>query len=201
LLCLITVGCEVSWCEQLVELTGIEMTMLVMALRVSEECKLTPSEEVTDKIFTTVRKEHKHGSKFSSSDWAVACRNCNWIDGKTFTQGDAEMVFQQQCKQDKKPNKSKDGHGGEANGKGNNTLWKDSSFAEMLDKVAKRKGVKQLAMIDDVWNAEKKVCVLVEEENKKKAILAETAGAKADRTFETDHFMKSKTGGKRSDKK
>ena len=61
--------------------------------------------EVTQKIFTTVRKEHKHGSKFSSSDWAVACRNCNWIDGKTFTQGDAEMIFQQQCKKDRKPNK------------------------------------------------------------------------------------------------
>ena len=34
--------------------------------------------------------------------------------------------------------------------------------------------MKQLGVIDDVWNAEKKVRVLVEEENKKKAILAET---------------------------
>jgi len=146
-----------------------------------------------------VRKEHKHGSKFSSSDWAVACRNCNWIDGKTFTQGDAEMIFQQQSKKDRKPNKSKDGK--ESHGKGDNTIWKDSSFAEMLQQVAKRKGVKQLGVIDDVWNAEKKVAEIVEAENKQKAILKETADAKKERDFEKDHFMKEKTKGSRSDKK
>merc|ERR1712093_378379 len=134
-------------------------------------------------------KEHKHGSKFSSSDWAVACRNCNWIDGKTFTQGDAEMIFQQQCKQDKKPNKSKDGKGGGSHGKDASTLWKDSSFAEMLQQVAKRKGAKQLGVIDDVWTAEKKVAEIVEAEEKKKEILAETANAREERELEKDHYM------------
>merc|ERR1712118_201709 len=110
--------------------------------------------------------------------------------------GDAEMVFQQQCKADKKPNKS----GKDAEEKGKDALWKDSSFAGLLGAVAKRKGTKPLSVIDDLWNTERDV----KEEMEKKKLDAEfKADAKKmakdkereERDYEKNHYMKSKSSG------
>ncbi len=44
----------VAWCEQLVELTGVEMTMLVMALRVSEELSGEESDAIRPEAFARI---------------------------------------------------------------------------------------------------------------------------------------------------
>lgn len=135
---------------------------------------------------------------------------------------DAEMVFQQQCKKDKKPDKS--GTGGAAKGK-DGGLWKDSSFAELLDATSRRMGAKPLSVIDDVWNTAKRVGAVMEDERIRRELMsagprpgsarpgsarpgsARPGSARLppdqqrgpERELEKDHFMKDK-GEKRGDR-
>ena len=57
-------------------------------------------------------------------------------------------MFSAQCKAEK-------GGKGGLGGGGNQTLWKDSSFAGLIDLFAKRKGVKPLEAVGDVWKVSK----------------------------------------------
>merc|ERR1712185_7220 len=80
---------------------GVESEMIVRAMRQCEEGHLPESGDLVRKLFVIRQKEYKYGSSFSRSDWTVVCRNCDWLNAETFTQGDCEMVFSQQCRANK----------------------------------------------------------------------------------------------------
>jgi hypothetical protein len=121
-----------------------EPDMIVRAFRQTEEGTVPHSDDLVKKLFIIRQKQYKYGATFNRSDWTVVCRNCDWLNAKNFTQGDAEMVFSQQCKAEKL---DKGGLGGG----GNQTIWKDSSFAGLIQLFSARKGIKPLQAIGDIW--------------------------------------------------
>jgi hypothetical protein len=139
-----------SFMSQLSEELSTEPDMIVRAFRQTEEGSVPQSDDLVKKLFIIRQKQYKYGATFNRSDWTVVCRNCDWLNAMGFTQGDAEMVFSQQCKAEKL---DKGGLGGG----GNQTIWKDSSFAGLIQLLAARKGIKPLKAIGDIWKTAKKL--------------------------------------------
>ena len=79
--------------EKVADELHTEPSMIVRAFRQSEEGKVPDSNDLVKKLFAIRQKQYKYGAVFNRSDWTVVCRNCDWLNAKTFTQGDAEMVL------------------------------------------------------------------------------------------------------------
>ena len=130
--------------EKVADELHTEPSMIVRAFRQTEEGTVPESNDLVKKLFAIRQKQYKYGAVFNRSDWTVVCRNCDWLNAKTFTQGDAEMVFSQQCRSEKLEK-------GALGGGGNQTIWKESHFASLIQLLAKRKGIKPLQAIGDIW--------------------------------------------------
>jgi hypothetical protein len=138
-----------AFMEKLAEALGIDVAMLVRAFRQTEEGRHPGGEELVKKFFAARRKNYKYGSTFKNSDWMVICRTCEWLSVSTgCNQGDAGQVFSLVYREGEKATKDKKGPDA-------NTIWRNSSFAALVEGMARRLGRPPLQVICDLWRAAK----------------------------------------------
>jgi hypothetical protein len=141
-----------AFMEKLAEALGIDVGLLVRVFRQTEEDQQPGGEELVRKFFAARQKNYMYGSTFRASDWVVVCRACGWLSPGGCNQGDAGQIFQLVFKMENKEKKEADSAKGPADAK---AIWKDSSFAALVEGISRRLQVPPLQVIRDLWRVAK----------------------------------------------